>query len=181
MSKLKWLLAAAALFVTIFLAMTFIGRALPSRHVATSSITVNQPVDSVWSAIRDFAGYPTWWPHVVTLNRTPDTPGREVWSQRDKYGDELPLEVVEEEPPRRLVTRIGADDLPFGGTWTYELSASVEGCTVTLTEDGEIDNPLFRFMARFVFGHHGTLESYLKALGRRFGEEPGVVRFRPAS
>jgi uncharacterized protein YndB with AHSA1/START domain len=181
MSKLKWLLAAIALFIAIFLAMILIGRALPSRHVAAASITLNQPADSVWSAIRDFAGYPMWWPRVATLNRIPDTPGREVWSQRDKYGDELPLKVVEVEPPKRLVTRIGAEDLPFAGTWTYELSASVEGCTVTLTEEGEIYSPLFRFMARFVFGHHGTLESYLTALERRFGEEPSVIRLPAAS
>ena len=41
---------------------------------------------------------------------------------------------------------------------------------VTLTEAGEIYNPIFRFMARFVFGYSGTIEAYLKALHAKFGE-----------
>ena len=32
-------------------------------------------------------------------------------------------------------------------------------------------NVLFRFLSRFVFGHHATFAGYVRALGRRFGEE----------
>ena len=42
------------------------------------------------------------------------------------------------------------------------------GSLVRITEDGEIYNPLFRFMARFIFGHEGTIASYLLDLDKRF-------------
>ena len=50
--------------------------------------------------------------------------------------------------------------------------------TLTITEEGEIYNPVFRFMSRFIFGYHGTQHAFLKALGTKFGEEvrPVVVR-----
>lgn len=38
-------------------------------------------------------------------------------------------------------------------------------------EEGEIYNPIFRCLARFVFGYTSSLESYLKSLGGKFGEE----------
>lgn len=51
---------------------------------------------------------------------------------------------------------------------------SPEGCTVTVTEDGEVYSPLFRFVSRFVIGHTATLDRKLKALARRFGENPSI-------
>lgn len=58
-----------------------------------------------------------------------------------------------------------------GGSWIYEIAPADGGSRVSVTERGWIANPIFRFMARVVFGYHGTLDSYLKALGRKFGEE----------
>jgi hypothetical protein len=58
----------------------------------------------------------------------------------------------------------------FGGTWTHELTESGGATTHAITEDGEIYNPIFRFLARFVIGHTGTMEKYQRDLGRKFGE-----------
>ena len=63
--------------------------------------------------------------------------------------------------------RIADPDLPFGGTWTYEITPDGGGSRLTITEDGEIYNPLFRFMARFVFGYEGTIASYMSSLEKR--------------
>ena len=51
---------------------------------------------------------------------------------------------------------------------------------MTITESGVIHNPLFRFLARFLFGYTGTADAYLRALGAKHGESvtPGVVRAR---
>ena len=74
-------------------------------------------------------------------------------------------------PPRALVTRIADPKLPFGGTWTYEISSQADGGSLLrITEDGEIYNPIFRFASRFVLGYSRTQEQYLQALGARFGE-----------
>ena len=67
--------------------------------------------------------------------------------------------------------RIADDTLPFGGTWTYELAPEGAGTRLTITEDGVVRNVVFRFLSRWVFSHTATLEKYLRALGRKFGEE----------
>ncbi len=41
---------------------------------------------------------------------------------------------------------------------------------LTITERGEIYNPIFRVFARFVFGYTATMETYLKQLGTKFDE-----------
>lgn len=178
MTKTRWLLAALALSAGVLLTMTFVGWLLPEQHMARATITLDQPADSVWSTIRDLQSYPDWWPQVRAMKRIPNR-DKETWSQIDKYGDELPIEIIESEPSRRLVTRIAGEDLAFGGTWTYELTASVAGTTLNITEDGQIYNPLFRLIARFVLGYHATLDAYLKALARRFGEEPDIAHPPP--
>jgi len=50
---------------------------------------------------------------------------------------------------------------PFGGKWTYEIALVEGGSRVSVTEQGWIANPIFRFMSRVVFGYYGTLDGYL--------------------
>ncbi|HEY2546243.1 MAG TPA: hypothetical protein VGI46_09275 [Candidatus Acidoferrum sp.] len=64
--------------------------------------------------------------------------------------------------------------LPFGGTWTFEISPVASGATLRITERGYVTNPFFRFMSRTVFSQTATMESYLKSLARKFGEEPRI-------
>ena len=66
-------------------------------------------------------------------------------------------------------TRI-ADELPYGGTWTFSLEPGDSACVLTLTEDGEVYNVIFRFVSRFIMGYNGSLETYLRDLGKKFGE-----------
>jgi hypothetical protein len=73
-----------------------------------------------------------------------------------------------------MVTRIADKTLTFGGAWTYELSPQGGGTRLVITEHGEVYNPLFRFMSRFVFGHTATLDRYLADLGRVFPASGGI-------
>lgn len=75
--------------------------------------------------------------------------------------------IVEQAPPRRLVTRVADPELPYGGTWTFELEPDGSGTRLTITERGQIHNPIFRVIARFVFGYAATMETYLDALEPR--------------
>ena len=75
------------------------------------------------------------------------------------------------EAPRRYATRIADEELAFGGTWSFEIEPADGGSQLTITENGEVKTAFFRAMARFAFGYHSTMDSYLRALGRRFGEE----------
>jgi len=73
------------------------------------------------------------------------------------------------------VTRIADPKLPFGGTWTYELSPAPERTSLRITEDGEVRNPVLRFVSRFVLGHTATIDRYLADLGRHVGAMPPIV------
>ena len=60
-----------------------------------------------------------------------------------------------------LVTRIADTGLAFGGSWTFALQPAASGTRLSITENGEVYNPLFRVMSRFVFGHTATIDRYL--------------------
>ena len=79
--------------------------------------------------------------------------------------------MVEDVPGQRMVTRIRDTDLGYAGQWTYLFTAENGGTRVTIREDGEVSNVLFRFMSRYVFGHTATIDSYLTSLAKHFGEE----------
>jgi hypothetical protein len=102
--------------------------------------------------------------------RLADKDGHEAWGQK-VGGFDMPLVILEAQAPRRLVTKIDSPaGAAFGGTWTYELTPDGAGTRISVTEAGWIANPIFRFMSRFLFGYYGSLDGYLKALGKRYGE-----------
>ena len=84
------------------------------------------------------------------------------------FGD-VPVRVERQEAPSLLVTRV-VEGQPFGGTWTYRIAPAPGGSQLTITEDGEVYNVIFRFMSRFVFGHYATLDAYLTNLQARLAE-----------
>jgi hypothetical protein len=57
--------------------------------------------------------------------------------------------------------------LPFGGTWTFDVAAAPGGTSLTITEDGEVYNPIFRFMSKTVFSPYKTIDTYQADLRRR--------------
>jgi len=69
--------------------------------------------------------------------------------------------------PERWVTRITSAGLPYGGRWIVELTPDSGGTRVRITEEGEVYNPLFRFMMTCVFGATMTIERYLEDLRTR--------------
>jgi len=167
---MKWVLVVIGGLVGLVVLMAMIGALVPREHRATSSVTLRQPADSVWKVVRDLGGITAWWPEIKESVRQPDQDGREVWRQK-MSGFDVPLIVVESVPPRRLVTKIDASaGAAFGGKWTYELTSDSGSTRISVTEEGWIGNPIFRFLSRFVFGYYGSLDGYLKALGKRYGE-----------
>ena len=86
------------------------------------------------------------------------------WREYGRHGEKITYEVVESDPPSKLITRIADPHLPFGGTWTYQITPTAHGSTLTITENGEIYNPIFRFVSRYLQGYTATIDNYLKAL-----------------
>jgi len=81
----------------------------------------------------------------------------------------VPGELVEDVPGQRMVTRILDTNLGYSGSWTYVFAPSGDGTQLTITENGEVSNVLFRFMSRYFFSQTATIEAYLTALARRVG------------
>jgi hypothetical protein len=171
---MKWLLRTLGVIVAIVVIMAIVGLVLPRDHTARTRTHLNAAPDSVWQVVADVRDYPRWRTDVRSVDLlSAEPPVR--W--REHGGDgAITYERPDEERPRRLVTRIVDDDLPFGGTWTYELAPERDGTDLTITERGYVTNPLFRFMARFIFGHHRSQEAFLRALGRRFGHDVTLTR-----
>lgn len=173
---MKWVLIVVAVLVGLPLVMILVGTTLPREHVARVSIVLRQPPESVWAVVRDLGAVPQWWRDVRSTERVSGPDGRERWRQVSGSGA-MTIVVAAEEPPRRLVGQIeSSPGAPFGGSWIYEIAPEGDGSRVTVTEQGWVANPLFRFLSRFVFGHYRTLESYLRALGRKFHQEVMPVR-----
>ena len=155
-----WILGALA---GVVLLVMLIGWMLPVAHVASASVTLPKPADAVYDLVSDVASYPTWWSEISRVDVLPSVEGRPRFRQH-MGSDAVVIEVVDTAPPTRFVTRIADPDQPFGGTWTLEVAPSGAGSTLTVTERGEVYNPLFRFVSRFVIGHTTTIDSFLQAV-----------------
>ena len=160
---MRWTAIIVGIIVALVATVIVIGYLLPVGHVASRAIDLPAPPDSVWRAITEFEAMPRWRPDVSSVATLPPADGRPRWRESGSNGT-ITYETVESTPPTRLVSRIADDALPFGGSWTYQLTPAAGGTRLEITENGEVRNPVFRFMSRFVFGHHATMDAYLKAL-----------------
>lgn len=166
---MKIALTVAGVLVSIPVLLTLWGLAMPSGHVATRAARVAAPPDEVFRLLADVGAQPSWRKDLKSVEILPPRNGRTVWRETGGSGI-LTLELVESAAPRRLVTRIADDTLPFGGSWTILLAPDGAGTRVTITEDGFVKLAPLRPLARFVFGHTTTIDGYLRHLGAHWGE-----------
>ena len=163
--KWVWIVAGGLALAVAVAAM--VGALLPRAHRATRQAHYRQKPEAIYFTL---AGPVDWRSDVKAFGNLPDRDGRKQWWEEDSHGQKVTFELVEDKMPSRRAVRIADTGLPFGGTWTFDIAPAPEGCVVRITEDGEIHNVIFRFMARFFFGYTASIEGYLRDLGRRFGE-----------
>lgn len=175
--------------VLLVAVVALIGMRLPQNHVAARTVRVRQTPEQVFAIISDVEKVPTWRADVTRVEILPSENGHMMF--REHGSGAVTYRVEASEPPRRRVVRIADTNLPYGGTWTYDVtpvaSAAPSGgagagsgasagadavplTQITITERGEVYNPIFRLMSRFVFSHHATIDAYLTALGKKLGE-----------
>ena len=139
MEIVVWIVGALLVLGALVLV---VGLALPVDHVAIRTRSFSADPQALWDAVHD--------PELA----------------RAAAGD-LATEEVESVPPKLLVTKIVGEEA-FAGTWTFEIGPAERGSTLTITERGEVYNPLFRFVSRFVLGHHRSIDGYMSRLRKRF-------------
>ncbi len=165
----RWPLIAAGAALATGAGVFALGRLLPLEHEVRRSLELRRPAEAVWDALTDIDRFPHWRPGLIRVERLPDEAGRTCWREYERHGD-IAYERVAATPPLRLVTAIVDPRLPFGGTWTYEVTPWPGGCTLTVVERGEIRHPLYRVASRYLVGQAATLERFLAALAAHLGE-----------
>jgi len=164
---MKWVLLILGVLAAVVGIAALIGVMLPLRHHGSRKARFRVSPDALYAVL---AGPPDWRTGVQGFGALPEEGGRKRWWEQDTHGQKVTYELVEDSPPRKLAVRIADRGLPFGGTWTFEITPEGGGSELRISEDGEIYNVIFRVMARFVFGYTGSIETYLKDLGAKFGE-----------
>jgi Polyketide cyclase / dehydrase and lipid transport len=160
---MRWVIWIVAVLVSIVGVAALIGSRLPRPHRVTRTTRLKLPPDAVYAILVDVDNYRTWRPDVKNLQRLPDRDRRPAWVEEMSTG-KIPMFFERMERPSLLVGRIADSTLPFGGSWTYRIAPAAAGSELSITEDGEVYNPIFRFMSRFVFGHTATIDRFIKHL-----------------
>ena len=170
--RLLILIVAGVIGGLILLAgiVALIGSRLPKSHVASRSILLRKSPQEVYAVVRDFGSAAQWRSDVKQMEVETSSGGPVYFREVGKNGT-VNYELVEDVPAQRMVTRIRDTDLGYSGQWTYLFAPENGGTRVTIREDGEVSNVIFRFMSRYVFGQTATIDSYLTSLAKRFGEE----------
>jgi uncharacterized protein YndB with AHSA1/START domain len=164
---LKWTLYIALGLGGIVGLVALIGVALPKGHRASKTATYTAAPAAVFDVISDVAHAAEWRSDVQRVELLPDEGGKRMFREHGKQGA-ITYRVEISTPPTSMVVRIADTSLAFGGSWTHELRATASGGTeLTTTEDGEVYNPIFRFMSKFFFSPTATIEGYQAALGKR--------------
>jgi uncharacterized protein YndB with AHSA1/START domain len=185
---MRWILWSITLFMLLMGAVVIAGGLVAREHQITRTVALAAPPAAVFAAIADLEAMPAWRPEVSRVERVPvpdDQDGLLPTYRALGVRGAVTWTVVEARPPARLTLRIEGAGPGFEGTWVFDVAsasnvASVSdggsasdvasaGTQLTITERGEIENPLFRFLSRFVVGYGNGLDAYLAALSRHLG------------
>jgi hypothetical protein len=163
---LKWIV-----FVTLGLAafvgiLAVVGVFLPKGHRASRTVVYQAPPARVFATITDFARFPEWRSDVETVELLGDDGRGTRFRETGKDGTVTYL-VERRVPDSTLVTRVDDPSLAFGGKWTLEVKPAPDGASLTITEDGEIYNPIFRVMSKVIFSPYTTIDRYQADLRKR--------------
>jgi hypothetical protein len=163
---LKWTALIVVALIVLVALVALIGTFLPKGHRVSRTVVYSAPPESVYAAITDFAKFPEWRSGIKTVDIISNGEGGTRFREDGPHGT-ITYKVEERRPGSRLVTRIDDPSLPFGGKWTLDVRAVPGGSELTITEDGEVYNPIFRVMSKLVFSPYDTIDTYQADLGKR--------------
>jgi hypothetical protein len=163
----KWALIVFLSVATIVAVAAIVGTMLPKGHRASRTVMLRATPRAVFAVIADFAHGADWRPDVERVEILSGAgPGMEFREIGSNGSVRYRVEVLE--PDAKIVTRIADTTLAFGGSWTFDLAPAPSGDTrLTITEDGEVYNPIFRLMSKVFFPPTATIDKFLTSLQKR--------------
>ncbi len=164
-----WVLLCLGLVGCGILIMFLAGSLLPRETIVSRTLQLGKTREEVWKLITDFPGQTKWRSRIKRIEKIDSNKWREIY----KGGREVILETKERREPELLLRELKGKD-GIKGTWTVEIAKAADGCWVTVTEKGEIRNPFFRFVGRYIIRRASHVECYLRDLARHFGETPVI-------
>lgn len=165
---MKAALITIGVLAALVLLVVCIGALLPQRHVVSRTAEFSASADRVFQLI---SGPQTWRTDLRESVTMEDASGAQLFREVSRSGESVTYEILESRPPTRRKVRIADKNLPYGGTWSYEIQPQAAGCRLTITEAGEVYNPVFRFVSRFIMGHQHTIDNHLAMLAKALNEE----------
>jgi uncharacterized protein YndB with AHSA1/START domain len=167
---LRWVLYIVMGVVALVALVALAGAMLPKGHRASVTATYAAAPAIVFAVIADVGRYAEWRPDVTRIDMLPDDGKGTLFREHGENGP-ITYRVEVMTPPTSMRTRIADTSLAFGGTWTYELAPTASGdTTLTITEDGEVYNVIFRALGKLFFSPTATIEKYQAALRTRLSE-----------
>jgi hypothetical protein len=162
-------LMVVGLLVAVVAVAVIAGSMLPVTHTITREGTYRATPAQLFALIRNVTDYPAWQRSVTKVELLPDTNGKPR-ARETNNGQAITYELEDIVPDRGMVSRIADKDLPFGGSWRYEIvpGASSDVTTLRITEKGEVYNPMFRFVSKYVMGLSATIDKFLEAVSTRY-------------
>jgi hypothetical protein len=168
---MKWAVFVIGGLLLVVLTIYVVGRLLSQSHQVSRSALYRVPPERLFELIDG----PQDWREDVTRSETfTDASGRRFVRETTRDGDTIDYELQQRKPPTDLVRRIATDNLPYSGSWTILLVREGDATRVRITENGEVHNPIFRFVSRFIIGQHRTIDNYLRALARKTNQELNI-------
>lgn len=152
----------------LILVVVVVGALLPAEHTASVTRQVAGTQEEVWAKLVNTEGQLAWRKDLKEIKMISEQPKK--WVEKMNMGD-IPMVLEVADAPRRMVTKIDSESLPFGGRWTFQLEPDGNATIVKITEDGVVRNPVFKFMSKFIFGHEATMKTYLSNLEASLNKE----------
>ena len=157
----KWIAGIVAVPAGLAAIAYGVGALLPRHHVASAEAVVAAVPAAVAALVRDVEAQPRWRSAVEAIEVIERRPGGGLRYVERSGQDAITFDFAEERRDALFRCSIADPALPFGGSWTIALAAEGGGTRVSIEERGEVRDPLYRFFARFVFGHEATMRTYL--------------------
>lgn len=161
---MKIVIIIVAILIGIPLIIWVIGSFLPESHSVTVSRMYQAAPEEIYRVLTDVGNFSSWRKNVKEVKVLSNPGESKKWREYYSDNDPLTFRIVEQEEDKLIVTEIADQDLPFGGQWTYQIEKGENSATLRITENGEVYNPIFRFVSKFIIGHDATINQFLTDL-----------------